>query len=151
MPKSRKDKSRKENLNNFKKTKQKSMEAPKFKPFRQVPHWEPDADIVIKGTEFNMLQNFFNVFAEPINVMQDIFARNLNDGVITVKYLDNDGKEVSKEEVQAYMTEMKNYLNAEAEKIKNQSTEEPVTGDPSEAPVEVTEEKPKAKSKLKVV
>lgn len=115
MAKSRKNKDRKEQLNKFKKiTKSKNMEVPKFKPFRQVPHWEPDAKIEITGSQFGLLQDFFHVFAEPIRVMQDVFSTNLNKGVINIKYVDNDNKEVPKEDVEAYMKEVTEYLKTQA-------------------------------------
>jgi hypothetical protein len=153
MPKSRKDKSRKNNVNDFKQSQKKTMEVPSIKPFRQVPHWEPDADIVIKGSEFNLLQNFFNVFAEPINIMQDIFSRSLNNGTISIKYIDNEGKEVSKEEVQAYMTQLKEYFQSQADAKPVEVEEQPiteVTSDSSEVQAIQTEPAPKAKRKLKV-
>lgn len=119
MAKAHTDKSRKKNLENYK-TKQKTVkmsevQAPQFKPFRQVPHWEPDAKIVITGDEFARLKDFLNIFSEPIHTMQDIFNRNLNEGVITVKYIDNENQEIPAEKVQAYMQELRDYLSKQAE------------------------------------
>jgi hypothetical protein len=151
MSKTKRDKERKSKVDKFKKERKKvkrSMELPKFKPFRQVPHYEPDAKIVITGAEFDVLKSFFNVFAEPINIMQDIFGRNLNDGVITVKYIDNEGKEVPQEEVKAYMQEVKNYVDAQkAEKTEVEETQESTV----EVQSEPEPEEIKPKSKLHVV
>lgn len=120
MPKSKKDKSReakvvkfKESVKQEKEETKKTMEIPKIRPFRQVPTWEPDAEFSLTGEEFNILQDFFNIFAEPIQIMQGIFARNLNSGKIVTKYLDNEGKEVDKEEVQAYIEQMKQYFESQ--------------------------------------
>lgn len=102
-----------------KKQMEKVTETPTIRPFRQVPHWEPDAKIFLTGTEFSTLQDFFNIFAEPIQIMQDIFGRSLKDGTITVKYVDNENKEVPKEEVQAYLQQMKEYFENHAEKYES--------------------------------
>lgn len=151
MPKTRKNKDRKEQLNKFKElNKEKRMEVPKFKPFRQVPSWEPDAEIPITGREYSLLQDFFSVFAEPVSIMQDVFRRSLDKGVITIKYIDNDGKEVSKEEVEAYMKEMTEYLKNQAKATSKDAIV--LTPNQEEATEEVVqpeiEEKPKEK-KLK--
>lgn len=123
--------------NQTQKTKVKSMEAPQFKPFRQVPHVEPDQLLEISGQEYQILQEFLGVFAEPITVMQNIFRRNLNNGKVTIKYIDNEGAEVSKEEVQAYMTEMTNYLQTQAKAEGGVAVEVPV-----EAEVEAEADEP---------
>jgi len=141
MSKAKTDKSRKEKLDNFKqKQKQKNKvmseqtvdQAPQFKPFRQVPHWEPDAEIKITGAQFETLKDFFNIFSEPIQTMQDIFSKNLNDGVIQIKYLDNDNAEISKDEVQGYMLQMREYFAKEAAKSEGVLITSPDVDTPTE-------------------
>jgi len=133
MPKSKINKERKTNLNNFKnqqKSKfmsenQTTTNAPQMTPFRQVPVWNQDATFEINGNEFMVLQNFFNIFAEPIAVVQEIFKRGLNAGTIQTKYIDEKGEEVSKEQIEAYMKQMqeffKNSANAPIEGEKNET------------------------------
>lgn len=125
MAKSKTDKDRKAKVVAFKekvKTESKEsltktenkMEIPQFKPFRQVPHWEPDAKFELTAQEFSTLQDFFNIFAEPINIMQDVFGRELSKGTINIKYIDNDGKEVDKDEVKEYYKQMQEYFQTKA-------------------------------------
>lgn len=161
MAKSRTNKGREAKVAEFKqkvkKQNKKSMEIPKFRPFRQVPHYEPDAQIALTGQQFSLLQNFFGVFAEPINVMQDVFSTNLNNGVITIKYIDNDGKEVSKEEVQEYMKEVQKYLEAQAKETSPEAVVTTNVDNTQEDSLveavtpEVTQEENPSKRKLKVV
>lgn len=119
MPRAKTDKSRKDKVEQFKtKQKQKNKpmpEAPKFKPFRQVPHWEPDSKIELTGQQFATLKDFFNIFSEPIHVMQDIFSANLDKGNIVVKYVDNENNEIPADDVKAYMLELKDYIATQAE------------------------------------
>lgn len=116
MPKSKTNKERKTKLNNFK-NQQKSKfmsenqtQAPQITPFRQIPVWNQDSEFTINGGEFMILQNFFNIFAEPISVMQEIFKRGLNAGTITTKYIDEKGEEISKEQIEAYMKQMQEFF-----------------------------------------
>lgn len=134
------------------KQKQNSMEVPQFKPFRQVPHVEPDAKLTITGNQFKILQEFLGVFAEPIQTMQQVFSQNLNDGIIGIKYLDNDGREISKEEVQAYMQEVQKYLASQAEQNGGSTAVSVVEDDTvTEVEAEPTIEDNASKRKLKVV
>ena len=138
MPKSRQNKDRKQNLINYKsKHKKKNMsetntlQMPEIKQIRQVPVWKQDDEFVITGTEFLALQNFFNLFAEPITSMQEIFKRHLDSGTIQVKYQDNEGREMPKEEVEEYLREMQEYFanqngqNVTVESVKTEATATP--------------------------
>ena len=127
MAKSKTDKDRKAKVVAFKekvKTESKQtltetenkMEIPQFRPFRQVPHWEPDAKFELTAQEFSTLQDFFNIFAEPINIMQDVFGRELSKGTINIKYIDNEGKEVDKDEVKEYYKQMQEYFQNQADR-----------------------------------
>ena len=141
MAKSKTNKERKAKVVAFKeKVKQsneeqtKTMEIPQFRPFRQVPHWEPDAKFELTAREFSTLQDFFNIFAEPINIMQDIFGRELNKGTIKIKYLDNDNNEVQKEEVQEYYKQMQEYFQNHADQATVEVEEDTAIEASEEAP-----------------
>lgn len=138
MPKSKKDKSRKSNLINFKnKQKTKNMseniQEPKFRRIQQIPVWPNSAEFKLSGTQFLALQNFFNLFAEPLQVMQTVFRDNLESGTIQMRYQDETGNEISKEEVEQYITEL-------AEFQKNSTSEndktDPLTSTESETETE---------------
>ena len=139
MPKSKINKERKTNLNNFKnqqKTKlmsENQNKMPQIPQFRQVPIWNQDAQFPLSGSEFMVLQNFFNIFAEPIAIMQEIFKRGLNSGTIQTKYIDEKGDEISKEQVEDYMKQMQEFFQKSAgativdEKNKTSEEEVPTT------------------------
>lgn len=70
---------------------------------RQVPQWQADSKFEITGQEFLILQTYFNTFAQPIAVIQNLFDRALNDGTIVVKYFDDKNNEFTQEEVTSYI------------------------------------------------
>ena len=70
---------------------------------KQVPQWNVDSKFTITGQEFLILQTYFNTFAQPIAVISNLFDRSINDGTITVKYLDDNGNEFTQEEVTSYI------------------------------------------------
>ena len=72
----------------------------KLKRFNQVPTWEQDSKFEITGAEFLKMKEFFDIFAEPVYVLENIFARHLNSGTIKIKYEDEEGNEMTEEEVQ---------------------------------------------------
>lgn len=119
MAKTSRDKSRKGKLEQFKlKEKKKNiMSETQFKPFNQVPVWEDDAEFKMTGKEFTALKNFFAIFAEPLGSMQDIFTRNLDSGVITVKYEDMEGNEISKETIEKQLKAFEAKMAIENTKI----------------------------------
>jgi hypothetical protein len=115
---------------------QASLSIPKLKPFRQVPHTEPDAKITLSVPEWEQLQDFFNVFARPIQVMQDVMRRNMDTGVVTIKYVDPEGKEIPKEDIEAYMKEVREYLDAGGSPdalYAQQKTEQDASAEPTAA------------------
>ena len=125
MPRSKVNKDRKEKLTNFK-NQQKTKKMPEnttnelpfdFKPFKQIPIWEPDAKIEVTGAEFMAFQNFFNIFAEPIQHMQTIFKRNMDSGVITIKYEGEDGTEISKETIEKQMLQLQEFYAQKAQEV----------------------------------
>lgn len=56
-----------------------------------VPTWEPDAKFELTGIEFLKIKEFFDVFAEPVYVLENIFGRHITSGVVKIKYQDEDG------------------------------------------------------------
>lgn len=120
MPKSRQNKDRKENLLKFKnQQKQKFMSEainkPEIRQIRQVPTWTQDAKFELTGGEFMAIQNFLNIFAEPVKVMEQVFSRHLDSGTIQVRYQDPEGREIPKQEVEDYLKQMQEYLSAQAD------------------------------------
>jgi hypothetical protein len=86
-----------------------------IKPFRQVPYCEPDTILSITGEELESIQNILNIFQTPLNAVQTIFDRNINQGNITIKYIQQDGTEITKEEAEKYVIQAKNFLKSKKE------------------------------------
>ena len=106
-----------------------------IKPFRQVPSCEPDTLLTITGAEYADIQNVINVFKVPLLAVESIFNRNLNEGKIVIKYVQEDGTEIPQEQALEYLEQMKEFLKAKEQVSENQNIPE----------------KPKAKSKLRKV
>lgn len=129
MPKSKTNKDRKENLTNFKNQKKtKSMSEkvtqelpPNFKPFKQVPVWEPEAKFEVTGAEFSALQQFFDIFATPISVMQSVFKRSLDAGIVQIKYQGEDGQEIPKEEIDNQLKQLQEFYASQAAQNADQT------------------------------
>ena len=86
-----------------------------IKPFKQVPSCEANAVLSITGEEYDALQNVLNAFKAPILALESIFARNLNEGNIVVKYIQEDGTEVPQETALEYIEYMKSFLKSKEE------------------------------------
>jgi len=89
------------------------MSEQKLKPFFQIPTWEKDAQITITGEEFLKLKEVFDIFAQPVYIMETIFRRNLNTGTIKIKYEDEEGNEMSEDEVRAIHEEVQKRQKSE--------------------------------------
>lgn len=83
-----------------------------IKPFRQIPSCDVDAILTITGGEFEAIQNLLNVFKAPLVAIDNIFTRNLNDGKIVIKYIQEDGTEIPKEQAIKYLELAKEFLKA---------------------------------------
>lgn len=70
-------------------------------PFKQVPFCEPDTVLTLTGAEFEVIQNILNAFQGPINAVKNVFDRNINEGNIKIKYIQQDGTEITSEEATA--------------------------------------------------
>jgi hypothetical protein len=77
------------------------------KPFKQVLHHEPDSLFTITGEEYSELKKLVTLSGNLnyTKIMNKIFERNLNAGVIKVKYETLDGQELSKAEVEGMIRE----------------------------------------------
>lgn len=118
MAQSRRDKSRKKNLQNYKnKSKKKSMSnSPEMKPFRQVPTWSSTENFEIQGAELEALYNYFNIVAPAFTAIQQVFARGIQGGKIKVGYEYEDGTPVADDEIKAYTQKLNSYFKDKLEK-----------------------------------
>jgi hypothetical protein len=89
-----------------------------IKPFTQVPYCEPDTVLTITGEEFEIIQQTLNIFKAPLDAIQSIFDRNINQGNITIKYVLQDGSEITKEQAIDYLNKATQYLK-DKEKVPN--------------------------------
>lgn len=89
-----------------------------IKPFTQVPYCEPNAVLTITGEEFEAIQQVLNIFKTPLDAIQSIFDRNINQGNINIKYVLQDGSEITKEQAIDYLNKATQYLK-DKEKVPN--------------------------------
>jgi hypothetical protein len=61
--------------------------------------WDPNADLQIKGYEWEEISNFLQMFQGAMIAYNAVTARNISSGIIKVKYTRPDGSEVPMEEV----------------------------------------------------
>ena len=87
----------------------------KLKRFRQIPTWNPKAKFHLTGEEFLELKTFFDTYARPLFFMEQIFERHINSGTIEMKYEDEEGKEMTQNEIEEIMKEYEK-LSAKDEK-----------------------------------
>lgn len=93
MPKSKNNKSHSERVNNFKsKNKERIMnqqtgQAPTTMPeIRNIPVWEPQATIEVKGFEWEAIQNGLTGVQMGLQAAQSIMSRNILNGTITMDF-----------------------------------------------------------------
>lgn len=92
MPQSRKNKERKQKQQNYKNKqkmmndKQREQMAQTLPPVRQIPVWSSDADIAMKGFEFEALQNSIVQLQVAQQSIQSIMSRNLVEGNIKMDF-----------------------------------------------------------------
>lgn len=65
-----------------------------LKPFDQKPYWNPDAEFVISGAEFERLFVTLQPFLGAAFIMQGIMQKGIEDGTVKIKYeyLDGSGE-----------------------------------------------------------
>lgn len=90
MPKSKNRTNHKEKLNQFK-TKQRIMnqqtgQAPTMPEIRNVPVWDPQATIEVKGFEWEAIQNGLTGVQMGLQAAQSIMSRNILNGTITMDF-----------------------------------------------------------------
>lgn len=81
-----------------------------IKPFKQIPYCEENTLLTITGAEYETLRNSVNMIRESAEAINSIFVRNLNEGNILVKYVQQDGTEISEQEAIDYLKKASEYL-----------------------------------------
>lgn len=95
-------------IKNYKMSENKNIK--EIKPFRQMPFVDSNAELTLTGSEFVAIQNIINIFKESVNAVQNVFDRNVNNGNISIKYVQQDGTEISKEEAEEYLKQASKFL-----------------------------------------
>lgn len=83
-----------------------------IKPFRQVPFCNSDTKLSITGSEFIAIQNVINMFKDSVEAVQSVFDRNLNEGNISIKFIDRNGQEMSEEEATNYLKKASEFIKS---------------------------------------
>lgn len=131
MPQSRKNKTRKTKLENFKnKQKMSNQQQPEMNlpPIRQVPIWPNNAKIEVTGYEWEAIQNALAYLQMAVQASNSVMSRNIFNGVIkmdfeklnpeTLQYVEMTEQE--KEPHQKEFQEMLANIKIAAEKAKQE-------------------------------
>ena len=81
-----------------------------IKPFKQVPSCDIDTMLSITAGEFENIQNVINAFRLSVTAVDSVLNRNINEGKIIIKYIQEDGTEISAEEATKYLEQVKQHL-----------------------------------------
>lgn len=76
-----------------------------IKEFKQIPIYKEDTNVSIPIEDFIELQDFLKFFAEPFNIVQNAYYKAINEGLISFKYLEEDGSEISEDEARKRLQE----------------------------------------------
>lgn len=159
----KKNKDRKENLQKFKQKIKKQMAddkaANELQKIKQYPVWASKETIEVSGLEWEAIYGVLNMFKQGIVAAESVMQRNMQNGKITMKYIDENNEEVSPDKVEEYTKQLNEFFAkkaAEEQKEKTKlvdATGSPVTSETPDA--EKTDNAPTdsgaSKSKLKAV
>lgn len=162
MPKSRKNKDRKDNLKTYK-NKKKTMNqnaelAQSMPPIRNIPHWKGEDNIDVKGFEWEAIINAFNQLQIGLQAIQAVMSRNIVNGTVVMDFekLDPETltyKPMVADEKLKYEIEFAEAVKAfkderEAAGKRPESTSTLVDTDGEPLKAEVTAETPKPEAKV---
>ena len=128
----KKNKERKEQLNNFKTKIKKQMAEDQtmqeLEGLRSYPIWKSQEKIEVSGLEWQSIYNVLNIFREGLVAAESVMQRNMEQGKITMKYVDANDKEVSSEKVAEYTKQMQAlFEKRQAEQAKEPQSQEAVS------------------------
>ena len=81
-----------------------------FKPFRQIPYWDADQTFEINSEQMQAIQEMYKTLALFSNAFEPFFFKNLTNEKIKIRYEDEFGNLISKEDVDKMMNDYANYL-----------------------------------------
>jgi hypothetical protein len=85
-------------------------EISEIRPFKQVPSCDPETLLTITAAEYLSIQNILNSFKPSLSALDNIFKRGMDEGKIVIKYIQEDGTEITKEEAFKYLEAAKEFL-----------------------------------------
>lgn len=140
----KKNKDRKENLNNYKQKIKKMAESKEqelsIPNIQQVPTWGSQETIGLTGLEWENIYNLVNFHKQAVVAAESVMQRNIQEGKIVMKYYDENRQEISSEKVAEYSKQMQAYFTkkAEAEAKSKASGLVTETGEPMPSVSETT-------------
>ncbi len=108
----------------------KQIPQPPQASFMQQPYWNANDQIKLLGADFEMLYNFVNSFGPAVDAARRVMQMNINEGIIKIRHVDENGNEVPETAIKEYYAKVKAWEeevkkisaeNAEAEKQSLQS------------------------------
>lgn len=90
-----------------------------FPQFNQQTRWDSEADIVLKGHEFETLMNLVSIFRPLVHAGDQIMQRQIQQGKVEVVYTDAAGNVVDPQLVQQAITAAQERLKTAAQPSQN--------------------------------
>lgn len=144
----------KNNLKNMSKQQTTKPNAQQYPPIRNVPTWDKDANIVIKGYEWEIIYNGIASMQMLLQAASSVMSRNITDGVIDMDFEKLDPAtltyvEMSPEEKAPYLED----FNKMVQQMRNPVSEEQfIATNKEEKTTLVTEEdRQEAKPEAKII
>lgn len=72
--------------------------------FRQIPEFKENAQLTITEEEFRYIMDFGRI-------IEDLFNRNIENGNIIIKYVDDMGNELSEDQIRGMINEYNKTAN----------------------------------------
>ena len=127
----KKNKDRKQQLLNFKQKTKKKMDENQvineLQGIKTYPVWASQEKLDITGLEFEAMYNAINIFREGLVAAESVMQRGLEQGKITMKYVDAEGKDVAPEKVKDYSEKMQAILKARQAEQEKGNTPAPTS------------------------
>lgn len=100
----------------------KQIPQPPQASFMQQPYWNANDQIKLLGGDFEMLYNFVNSFGPAVDAARRVMQMNINEGIIKIRHVDENGNEVPETTIKEYYAKVKAW-EEEVKKISAENAE----------------------------
>lgn len=86
-----------------------------MKQFKQIPTYSDDTVFEITAKEFQAIEEMAKAYTQYMKIMEGMLVRQLNKGLVKIKYFDLEGQEMSEDEIRQMFMEYANSHNKQIE------------------------------------